>query len=57
MRRQLDVTRKMVQPDPTVPIGHIDVAAWQQTETIMLQQTLIQRPVNVTERLAPPLAE
>ena len=51
MRRQLEVTRQMVQPDPAIPVGHIDTAAWQQTEQIMLQQKLISCPVNVIDRL------
>jgi NitT/TauT family transport system substrate-binding protein len=52
LSRQLAVTRRMIQPDPTIPIGHIDTAAWRQTEQIMLQQALIPGPVNVVERLA-----
>ena len=56
MRRQLAVTRRMVQPDPAVPMGRIDEAAWQQTEQIMITQKLITNPVNVIERLGhPPL--
>jgi len=51
MRRQLAVTRQMIQPDPDVPIGHIDKAAWQQTEQIMVRQKLIPGPVNVIGRL------
>jgi NitT/TauT family transport system substrate-binding protein len=51
MRRQLAITRQMVHPDPTVPIGHIDTAAWRQTERIMVQQKLIPGPVNVVRRL------
>lgn len=54
MRRQLAATRRMVQPDPAVPIGHIDAVAWRQTEAIMLQQHLIDRPVDVAARLTPP---
>jgi NitT/TauT family transport system substrate-binding protein len=53
MRRQLSITRQMIQPDPDIPIGHIDTAAWQQTEQIMIDQKLIPRPVNVTGRLNP----
>lgn len=52
IRRQLAVTRQMIQPDPHIPVGHIDRAAWQQTENIMLRQRLIPGPVNVTERLS-----
>ena len=51
MHRQLAVTRQMIQPYPAIPVGHIDTAAWQQTEQIMLQQKLIPGPVNVIDRL------
>ena len=53
MRRQLAVTRQMIQPDPNVPLGHIDTSAWQQTEQIMVRQKLIPEPVNVIDRLNP----
>jgi NitT/TauT family transport system substrate-binding protein len=53
MRRQLAVTRRMIQPDPGIPVGHIDTAAWRQTEQIMVSQKLIPRPVNVIDRLKP----
>jgi NitT/TauT family transport system substrate-binding protein len=53
MRRQLAVTRQMIQPDPDIPVGHIDAAAWQQTEQIMLRQRLIPGPVNIIDRLKP----
>ena len=53
MRRQLMVTRQMIQPNPDIPIGHIDTAAWQQTEQIMVHQKLIPRPVYVIGRLNP----
>ncbi len=51
MRRQLAVTRRMIQPDPEIPVGHIDTKAWQQTEQIMVRQRLISGPVNVIDRL------
>ena len=53
MRRQLAVTRQMIQPDPDIPIGHIDATAWQQTEQIMIRQRLISDPVNIIARLNP----
>ena len=53
MRRQLAATRQMIQPAPDIPIGHIDMTAWRQTEQIMIQQRLIPGPVNVTGRLKP----
>jgi len=54
MRRQLAVTRRMVQPDPAVPMGRIDKAAWRQTERIMVAQKLVPGPVGVAERLIEP---
>ena len=54
MRRQLAATRSMVHPDPTIPIGRIDKAAWQQTERIMIAQKLIPGPVDVIQRIVPP---
>jgi NitT/TauT family transport system substrate-binding protein len=53
MRRQLTATRQMIQPDPDIPIGHIDTTAWQQTEQIMMRQGMIPGPVNVIGRLRP----
>ncbi|GAB6906576.1 conserved exported hypothetical protein [Desulfosarcina cetonica] len=57
MRRQLAVTRQMIQPDPAIPIGHIDTAAWKQTEAIMLAQHLIDKPVAVDTWLRPPAGQ
>ena len=54
MRRQLAATRAMVQPDPAVPLGRIDEAAWQQTEQIMIDQQLIPGSVEVIKRIVPP---
>jgi NitT/TauT family transport system substrate-binding protein len=54
MAPQLAETRLLVRPAPDFPVGRIDVAAWRQTEAIMVQQGLIGGPVNVTERLFPP---
>jgi NitT/TauT family transport system substrate-binding protein len=51
LRRQLDITRELIQPDPAVPIGTIDVEAWRQTEQIMLEQELIEAPVGVRKIL------
>jgi NitT/TauT family transport system substrate-binding protein len=51
MHRQLAATRRMVQPDPDVPLGQIDTVAWQQTEQIMIRQKLILEPVNIVDRL------
>jgi NitT/TauT family transport system substrate-binding protein len=56
IRRQLTVTREMIQPDPDIPVGHIDRDAWQQTEQIMLQQGLLASPIDVIRYLKPPKA-
>jgi NitT/TauT family transport system substrate-binding protein len=50
IRRQLAVTRRMIQPDPKVALGTIDKAAWRQTEQIMVTQKLISGPVNIVKR-------
>ena len=54
MRRQLAATRTMVQPDPAIPLGRVDQAAWRQTEQIMVAQQLIPGPVDVIKRIVPP---
>jgi len=47
LKQQLEITRGLVQPDPGVPIGHIDVEAWKQTEKIMLHQNQLPKAVSV----------
>jgi NitT/TauT family transport system substrate-binding protein len=49
--RQLTATRKLIQPTPDFKIGTIDVAAWKQTEKIMLNQNQISAPVIVEKVL------
>ena len=51
MRKQLAVTRELVQPDASVKIGTIDKAAWLQTEAVMLREKQIQQAVNVEKHL------
>jgi NitT/TauT family transport system substrate-binding protein len=53
---QLDVTRNLVKPEPTIPVGRIQTAAWSQTEAIMLDQGLIKTPVHVISRLRNPVS-
>ena len=53
VRQQLPVTRKLMLPVAGFPFGKIDVAAWKQTEDIMLSQKLIPKPVNVEHLLKP----
>ena len=57
LTRQLSLTRAFVKPEPALRIGTIDRQAWQQTEDIMLQQGLIDHPVNVVSRLRDPFSE
>ena len=51
LQQQLKATRNLVQPDPDVAVGTIDRNGWRQTETIMLEQHQIPKPVNVVDRL------
>ena len=51
--QQLIATRKLIQPTPDFKIGTIDVAAWKQTEKIMLDQRQIPAPVNIVNVLRP----
>ena len=53
LRQQLEITRELVQPDPKLAIGHIDVDAWKQTEQIMLDQNQVPAPVSVQKVLMP----
>jgi NitT/TauT family transport system substrate-binding protein len=56
VRQQLPVTRKLMLPEPDFEFGKIDVAAWKQTEQIMLAQKLIEAPVQI-ENILNPVAE
>jgi NitT/TauT family transport system substrate-binding protein len=47
IRRQLAATRTLVKPSPDIAVGRIDVAAWAQTERIMVTQKLIPGLVDV----------
>jgi NitT/TauT family transport system substrate-binding protein len=47
VRKQLPVTRQLMETSPSSEFGKIDVAAWKQTEGIMRAQGLIQEAVNV----------
>jgi NitT/TauT family transport system substrate-binding protein len=50
-REQLDITRTLVAHGEDGSVGRIDVAAWRQTEAIMLEQKLIPAPVSVERAL------
>ena len=51
IRKQLEATRKLIKPFPSVKIGTIDIPAWKQTESIMLKEKQIRKPVHVETRL------
>ncbi len=53
VRKQLPATRILMLPEPDFEFGKIDVAAWKQTEQIMLAQKLIAKPVHIENRLNP----
>lgn len=53
LRQQLEITRGLVQPDPSVSIGQVDTDAWVQTEQIMLEQNQLAAPVSVQRALRP----
>ena len=53
VRQQLPATRILMMPSAGFKFGKIDVAAWKQTEKIMLAQKLIDNPVHIENRLKP----
>lgn len=53
-QKQLTATRELIKPDREVNIGRIDIPAWKQTETIMLNEQQIKAPVNIESRLKGP---
>jgi NitT/TauT family transport system substrate-binding protein len=53
VRKQLPATRILILPEPDFEFGKIDLAAWKQTEQIMLAQKLIADPVHIENRLNP----
>jgi NitT/TauT family transport system substrate-binding protein len=53
VRRQLAVTRGLIQPGPEQAVGAIDIPAWKQTAQIMLDQRLISGPVSLDKVLQP----
>jgi NitT/TauT family transport system substrate-binding protein len=56
LHKQLSATRILMTPPPEDAFGAIDVAAWKQTERIMLEQKLIDAPVSVENYLHPQAA-
>ena len=53
VRQQLPATRILMLPSAGFQFGQIDVAAWKQTEEIMLAQKLIDNPIHIENRLKP----
>ncbi len=51
--KQLPATRILILPEPDFEFGKIDLAAWKQTEQIMLAQKLIADSVHIENRLNP----
>ena len=51
VKKQLPATRILMLPGPDSEFGKIDVEAWKQTEQIMLDQKLIDVPVQIEKRL------
>jgi NitT/TauT family transport system substrate-binding protein len=54
MREQLVITRSLIKPFKDTRIGMVDLAAWQQTEKIMLEQKQIPVPVSVETVISAP---
>lgn len=52
-QRQLSVTRRLIKPSLSMKIGFMDIAAWKQTEEMMLTERQIKKPVNIETRLIP----
>lgn len=50
-KEQLTVTRQLIKPHPSSRIGTIDIFAWKQTESIMLNEKQIKKPVNIENHL------
>lgn len=51
IKKQLELTRAFVKPDAQIPIGAIDASAWRQTEKMMTDQKLIDKPVGIDQFL------
>jgi NitT/TauT family transport system substrate-binding protein len=51
LEKQLEATRELMMPPSGTALGTIDIAAWKETERIMLEQHLIAAPVGVENYL------
>jgi len=45
IKKQLIASRLLMKPDPDIPLGFINPEAWKQTETTLLDQKIISKPV------------
>ena len=50
-KKQLGATRTLIKPSAHIKIGTIDINAWKQTESIMLGEKQIKKPVYIETRL------
>ena len=50
-KKQLDATRDFIKPFASAKIGTIDIAAWKQTESIMVKERQIKKPIHIETRL------
>lgn len=53
-RLQLIATRELIKPSAGIKIGTIDTEAWKQTETIMIEEKQIKKPVQIASVLKNP---
>ncbi len=51
IEQQIESSASLIKPTPEFAIGTIDTKAWAQTEKIMIDQKLIQAPVNISDKL------
>ena len=53
-KKQLNATRSLIKPSASIKIGFIDMAAWKQTEAMMLKEKQIKKPVSIETHLIQP---
>lgn len=53
LNEQLEVTRRLIKPQPDTPIGTIDLPAWEQTAQIMAAQKQTSRLIPVADAIQP----
>ena len=50
-KKQLAATKTLIKPDPDIKIGQIDTGGWEMTESILIKEGLIKKPVKIADRL------